>query len=601
MATDLATLRRLVAEVGLDWVPGETTQAGLSPLQARSRLGADPPGGRTALRLRERAALANLAAENADGAATARLATAAPPAAFDWRDVAGASYVSPVRDQAGCGSCVAFGTTATLESMVRIAAKDPGLSVDLSEAYVFFCLGPHHGAGRCPDGGWWVDQALTAMKPGVTDEANYPYTDSDQPCRRGSDWKSRRTRFSSWVSKTSPTAMKRYLATIGPMVACFTVHEDFFYYTGGVYRYHKKTSGDFVGGHCVQVVGYDDAAQCWIAKNSWGTGWGEDGCFRIGYGVTGIDAEMWGIDGTITSPLVRKTLQVVLAGSGDVWRTQRSSSGTWKRKPERLDTGTPGDPGTVTAVTAAATINRLHVLALVGGTAWYTRRRTGAGWAKWAEPGSTRPAGTGAWTTISCATAGDALHVVALAGGAVWHTRRTASGTWQEAWTRVAAATGTPGPFTALSCVVVGTTVTVVGIAGGSLWLARRKGNGSWTAPARVTPATGQVPTPLTAVGAASVDGRLNVVALGAGQAWHLERVGSTWSAWQQVPSTAPAAPFTGLACAGLGPRLQVLALADGRFWFTQRRADGTWAATFADAGAQLTGTPAVLDWADGA
>jgi C1A family cysteine protease len=45
------------------------------------------------------------------------------------------------------------------------------------------------------------------------------------------------------------------------------------------------------------VVGYDDGQGCWIAKNSWGTGFGESGFFRIAYGQVGFDAEMWAIDG----------------------------------------------------------------------------------------------------------------------------------------------------------------------------------------------------------------------------------------------------------------------------------------------------------------
>jgi hypothetical protein len=31
------------------------------------------------------------------------------------------------------------------------------------------------------------------------------------------------------------------------------------------------------------IVGYDDASQSFICKNSWGTGWGEAGFFNIGY------------------------------------------------------------------------------------------------------------------------------------------------------------------------------------------------------------------------------------------------------------------------------------------------------------------------------
>ena len=33
---------------------------------------------------------------------------------------------------------------------------------------------------------------------------------------------------------------------------------------------------------------------------------------------------MWGIDGKVTSPLIRTTLRVVGAGAGNVWHTQRN-------------------------------------------------------------------------------------------------------------------------------------------------------------------------------------------------------------------------------------------------------------------------------------
>lgn len=46
------------------------------------------------------------------------------PESFDWRDVNGVNYVSPVRDQGSCGSCYAFASAANLESQVRIATKN---------------------------------------------------------------------------------------------------------------------------------------------------------------------------------------------------------------------------------------------------------------------------------------------------------------------------------------------------------------------------------------------------------------------------------------------------------------------------------------------
>src|SRR5205085_3576943 len=124
------------------------------------------------------------------------------------------------------------------------------------------------------------DGAYDSLRSGVVDSACFPYTANDQPCNLCSNWQQRLTKITGWHKITNPADMKAFLSTVGPMSACFTVYEDFYYhYTTGVYRY---VSGNAVGGHCVCIVGYDDAQGCWIAKNSWGTGWGESGYFRIG-------------------------------------------------------------------------------------------------------------------------------------------------------------------------------------------------------------------------------------------------------------------------------------------------------------------------------
>ena len=62
------------------------------------------------------------------------------------------------------------------------------------------------------------------------------------------------------------------------------VYNDFYSYRSGVYSY---TTGSYLGAHAVLVVGYDDVNQCFIVKNSWGTGWGEAGYFMIAYSEVG--------------------------------------------------------------------------------------------------------------------------------------------------------------------------------------------------------------------------------------------------------------------------------------------------------------------------
>lgn len=87
--------------------------------------------------------------------------------------------------------------------------------------------------------------------------------------------------------------MKEWISTRGPVIACFSVYDDFFAYRSGVYHH---VYGERVGGHCVCCVGYDDSQTYWICKNSWGPEWGEQGFFRIQYGEAGIDHVMWAIE-----------------------------------------------------------------------------------------------------------------------------------------------------------------------------------------------------------------------------------------------------------------------------------------------------------------
>jgi C1A family cysteine protease len=293
MAVDLAELQSRIAELGLGWRAGPTTNSGHSEIQARSRTGYVPGPNDPSLEEAERVALEAQAAVVPEGAA------AAPPV-FDWRNVGGQNFVTPIEDQGGCGSCVAFGAVAAMESLVRITRGAPTATVDLSEAHLWFCWGPSHGAGACPEGGWWPDAAYDGMVQGVVDSACYPYTPVNQACNLCADWQNRLTKITGWHKLTSLADMKAFISSVGPVSACFTVYEDFYYhYTGGVYTYNPATAGNVVGGHCICIVGYDDSQGCWIAKNQWGSGWGESGYFRMAYGSCGLDAQMWAPEGIV--------------------------------------------------------------------------------------------------------------------------------------------------------------------------------------------------------------------------------------------------------------------------------------------------------------
>jgi len=203
------------------------------------------------------------------------------PTSWDWRDISDVDYTTPVKDQEGCGSCVAFATTAVVESNLEIYKRDPYLSPNLSEADLFFC-----GCGKCCASGWNFPPALDYVKrKGIPDDACYPYTDADQPCKPCKDRAKRIVKIRGWRSLSTASQAKEWLSRHGPVITGMAVYEDFFSYRGGVYRH---VIGGLAGYHAIAVVGYSEIEQCWICKNSWGTGWGEGGWFRIGYGECGV-------------------------------------------------------------------------------------------------------------------------------------------------------------------------------------------------------------------------------------------------------------------------------------------------------------------------
>lgn len=278
---DLGALRTTLESEQASWSMGDTSVTALTEAERVLRLGVPIPPDVDPQRIRVRR-------ESANFLARAALATAiGAPAIFDLRDADGRNYCTPVRDQGDCGSCVAFGVSAAMEHVYRFGQRDPNLAVDLSEAHLFYCHGRADGRG-C-DTGWMPDRALEASADkGVATEECYPYTAGDQDCA-GLDpnWRDSRAVVTHWQDISgNPAAMKRAIAQYGSIVACLYVYQDFYAYRSGVYR---QTGGELAGGHCVTLVGYDDVEGCWIGKNSWGTGWGDQGFFRIAYGECGIE------------------------------------------------------------------------------------------------------------------------------------------------------------------------------------------------------------------------------------------------------------------------------------------------------------------------
>lgn len=209
----------------------------------------------------------------------------------DWRNRNGKNYVSPVpeKGQGGCGSCVAFAVTALVESMALI---EKGILLDLSESDLAFC-GSH--ASDC--GAWGQGGALEDLKSrGVVTDNKFPYQDafpndniwtSPPSCRVIGNHNNYSVKITAYENIFNINDRKSYLSNVGPLVAGISVYDDFNVYPGQIYS--PAITAQKRGGHCILIIGYSDTEKYWLCKNSWGTGWGENGFVKIAYGACDID------------------------------------------------------------------------------------------------------------------------------------------------------------------------------------------------------------------------------------------------------------------------------------------------------------------------
>lgn len=260
----------------------------------------EEPTRRVTLRAARLASLASIVNPLAPPAASApNLPVRAPenvaalPATFNWAssdNYLGAPKLTPIRNQGSCGSCWAFATVAAFEGNIYI--KD-NVSRDLSEQFLVSCNTDGWGCS----GGWWghkyhYDTTIPGdANPGAVYESAFPYVAYDAPCHAPY---ARPYRLNNWFyvgsqwSIPSVEAIKNAIYNYGPVSVAVCAGPVFSSYSGGIYSTNESSYCSGGINHAVALVGWNDAENTWIMRNSWGTGWGESGYMRILRGVSNI-------------------------------------------------------------------------------------------------------------------------------------------------------------------------------------------------------------------------------------------------------------------------------------------------------------------------
>jgi hypothetical protein len=318
------TINQINSRTGGVWVAGYTIPGIMTPEDRRKLLGFSNRSVRPSAESPSQQASDARFAAIKKSVASGQLPSL--PNSFDWRTYNNTNYITPVKNQLGCGSCWSFEDTGTVQDEAN-AYYNSNLGLNLSEQQLLSCS----NAGSCAGGG--ADGGLDYVQStGLVSESCFPYTATDavpcsNMCSNPAYWK-----ISSWSSLPSDEAgyvldrdIQIGLLVYGPIGDLMEVYSDFYNYTSGIY--YPTSGATDEGVHDVVVVGFGFAAPPPVlnsgsdsvlylsGKNSWGTSWGENGFFNIYSGVAYDNSTMLAVDAP-SPPTVQNAMCQDLDGGG---------------------------------------------------------------------------------------------------------------------------------------------------------------------------------------------------------------------------------------------------------------------------------------------
>jgi len=226
------------------------------------------------------------------------------------------NYMTPVKKQDdrsngfGCGSCYAMAVNGVMESRIRIHSENkhqPTLSSQDLVSCSPYCQGCDGGFPYLV-GKHFEDYGVTEENCMKYDLARYydfnpsisDYLKGDsETCEKANkcgEYQSKRwygTNYhyvGGYYGGCNEQDMLKEIQD-GPLTIGFWASQDLVYYRGGIW--HQTSAPEIVThnnkrawektNHAVVLVGYGEegGVKYWLAKNSWGSQWGEDGYFKV--------------------------------------------------------------------------------------------------------------------------------------------------------------------------------------------------------------------------------------------------------------------------------------------------------------------------------
>ncbi|RYE02120.1 MAG: hypothetical protein EOP61_09365 [Sphingomonadales bacterium] len=209
------------------------------------------------------------------------------------------NWCSPVQDQGTIGSCNACAIVGALEFQM---IKGGRVLTPLSPLYVYY-NGRKLAGMEQQDSGLLCHHATAAiMAYGACEETLWPYKAEKlkhEPPKECYD-NSREFDTTQYARLGTSEEAKVALSQGMPIVFGFDIPRS--YYTAAAATGQMPQDGTYdldpMSGHAMLIVGFDDVKGMWLARNSWGEGFGEKGYLWIPYGLASRyvwNDELWAI------------------------------------------------------------------------------------------------------------------------------------------------------------------------------------------------------------------------------------------------------------------------------------------------------------------
>jgi C1A family cysteine protease len=205
-------------------------------------------------------------------------------------------YCSPIENQGSLGSC----TGQSIAGAIELLNKRGGKHNDVSRLFIYYYERLILGTVNYDSGAYIRDGIKATNKYGASLESLWPHDIRkfrQEPITEAKNDALNR-KVTRYERVNDFNGCIDALTNGYPIIMGFRVYDSFMSKNvarTGIMPYPNTKREKLLGGHAVLLVGYDKRKKVFIARNSWGTNWGDKGYFYMPFDIVkpNMSSDYW--------------------------------------------------------------------------------------------------------------------------------------------------------------------------------------------------------------------------------------------------------------------------------------------------------------------